>query len=133
MKKVEINEKNPYVRLLTYGTLRLNHGNYKRLLENKSKYLGIYKTDNKFTMIDTGGFPIVYDKGNTSIVCDMFEINDNEVLKRIHSLEGFTSIIDDERNWYNMIELEPNTFMYIQHNYKDGYNIIKTGDWNDKI
>lgn len=131
---IEINNDNKVVRICTYGTLRKGCSNYRHFLEGQSIYLGTYKTKNQFTMLGRGcGFPIVVPKGDTSIEYDLFEISDNNVLKNIHRLEGFSGIKDSPSNWYNITEIHNKKYgkcwMYIQDNSITEHLIIKSGNW----
>lgn len=132
---VEINENNPKQLLAVYGTLRLEQGNWKRLLKDKSTYKGTFETSSNFTMFGKySGFPIVTPNGTTSIKIDVFEIEDNKVLQEVHRLEGFTGTIGDKDNWYDVMEITTpigNAYMYIQYGeFNNG--IINTGDWLNK-
>lgn len=135
-KLIEINEDVKEVLILTYGTLRLNQGNWRYLLEGKSEYLGAYLSEATYTMYGkNAGFPIVVDKGNTEIEYDLFRITNNEVLKRIHNLEGCTGIPRNSKNWYDIKEVDtPHGigYMYVQHSERNPESIIKTGNWNDR-
>lgn len=120
-------------KVCVYGTLRRGEHNYKRILENSSIYLGTYQTDPHFTMYDNIGFPIVITKGTTSIVYEVYEVDEN-VLQSLNRLEGCTGIPGHPENWYDLINIETPVgkgVMYVMHKEKD-LQIIKNGDWKNK-
>ena len=132
-QRVEINENNPFVLLVVYGTLRLNQGNWEHFLENRSEYLGTFKTEPKYTMYSAGGFPIVTTEGNTAITCDVFKVINPRVLARIHGLEGFKGCIGDVGNWYDCQPIDTpygKGYMYVQPTYHQSAKyVIHNGDW----
>lgn len=136
-QKIEINNKNPYINLLVYGTLRVGHGNWTYLLENRSKHLGTIKTTPEYTMYNAGGFPIVSKNGNTSIECDVIQVQVQGVLDRIFQLEGFTGEIGNPRNWYDVEKIEHpeygTCYMFVQNNENlDNLKVISSGNWKIK-
>lgn len=131
-KRIEINAETPIQKIAVYGTLREGWGNGERLLKGQGKFLGIHNTEPNYTMYTTGGFPIVSPKGNTSIEIEVYEIADNDVLRRIHALEGCTGIVGDPQNWYDLMPIETpfgEAYMYVQPNYKSN-RVIESGNWN---
>lgn len=137
-KKIEINSETPKVYIATYGTLRLNEGNWAYRLKDKSKFVGTFKTEARFTMTGKqSGFPIVYDNGDTAIEYDLFEITDNSVLSGCHSLEGCTGIPGNPNNWYDIMAIENETYgtcyMYVQHGAFNPASVIKSGNWHEKL
>lgn len=133
-ERVEINEQNPSILLVVYGTLRLNQGNWNHFLKNKSTYVGTFKTEPKYTMYGLkSGFPIVVPNGETSITCDVFSVNNPRVVASIHGLEGFRGCIGDASNWYDCQPIDTpfgKGYIYIQPNFTaDRGHIIKNGDW----
>lgn len=134
--KIEINKENPEVLLAVYGTLRVGYGNYLRLLQNKSEYLGTTQTAPEYTMWGkNNGFPIVTRNGNTSIQCDIIKVRVGGVLDNIHSLEGCTGIPGHASNWYDIqpIETEYGTaYMYVQDGEFPDMGKIHSGNWKNK-
>jgi gamma-glutamylcyclotransferase (GGCT)/AIG2-like uncharacterized protein YtfP len=133
---VEINKDRPSILLAVYGTLRKNESNWAYLLKDKSKYLGTFRTEEKYRMYGRGaGFPIVSRKnGDKSIECDVFEITDNSVLQRIHQLEGCTGVTNHPKNWYNIVEQQTPfgvANIYVQDIEQDTEYEIPTGNWKD--
>jgi len=123
-----------------YGTLRLNHGNYRGriepyILRGEAKHVGKICTEPKFTMHGKrASFPAVTLNGETAIVGDLFEIESEECLKGLDYLEGHYGK-DNPKNFYNTTEIEtehgPAT-MYILDNVRDENNVINSGDWENR-
>lgn len=135
---IQINDENPYVLLCAYGTLRDGKGNWSYLLKGNSELLGTFKTSPNFTMFGkNAGFPVLVDKGGTAIECDVFKISSNDVLKRVHSLEGCTGIPGHKDNWYDVQYIDTpygKGIIYIQHDLErfNEEGIIKSGNWNTR-
>lgn len=130
MKRIEISQNNPRVLIAVYGTLRTNDYNWSRILKGKAESLGTYTSEPVFTMCTSGGFPIV-SEGKNTIEYEVFEIKSNEVLEKLHSLEGCTGIPGDKNNWYDIQPIETphgRAYIYMQHDYGEG-EIIKSGNW----
>lgn len=73
------------LRVAVYGTLRRAGGNYW-LLRN-AKFLGMYNTPPEWTMYSYG-CPVIVPEGNTSIVTEVYEIDD-KMLDSLDTLEGY--------------------------------------------
>lgn len=111
-----------------YGTLRLNQSNYNWLLKD-AKYLGTINTEPIFELYSLGGFPGLKEDGQTSIVCDIFEVNDYES-DRVDSLEGYKEGI--KSTFYDKIYIntpfgEAGMYIYMGKVYEE--NRIESGDW----
>jgi len=89
--------------IAVYGTLKRRHGNHRVM--GKSKFLGEVKTEPKFTMYSTGGFPILSSQGDTSIAIEVFEVTEPETLRRIYGLEGYSGVRNSRDNWYDTIDI----------------------------
>jgi gamma-glutamylcyclotransferase (GGCT)/AIG2-like uncharacterized protein YtfP len=73
-----------------YGTLRLNQGNYNRLLKGNSTFVKTTQLHG-FKMFSLGGFPgISKDNYDKKIVVDVFKVNCPETKKRLDYLEGYS-------------------------------------------
>ncbi len=136
-KRVEITKENPSVLIATYGTLRLNEGNYRRILHGKSEYLGTFTSTPSYTMYGRRSpFPVVVDSGNGTIVYEVHRVSDPEILEKLHSLEGCSGIPDNTNDWYSIAPIKTpvgDAWIYVHKTYKaDSSSIIKTGDWKHK-
>lgn len=87
-----------------YGTLKQGQGNHRVM--GKSKLLGTHVTEAKYTMYDNGGFPFVYNQGNTPITIEVYEVTDRETSDNINRLEGYSGTRDNPRNWYDTVDVD---------------------------
>lgn len=121
--------------ICVYGTLRMGQRNYYgRLDRHDVESLGTYKTKPEFTLYGkNAGFPILVNKGNTSVTYELYSINDKVTMQKINSLEGCTGIPGDPNNWYDLMSIETpkgEAYIYIQNKYKGHKeSIITSGDW----
>jgi len=118
------------VRFAVYGTLRKGNGNH-RLLQD-AEYLGTIKTEPIYTMVSLGGFPAVKENGNTSIVCEIYETDDEDIIKSVFRLEGCTGVKGHPNNWYDFVELDTNwgkANMFTMNTCNSKVE-IENGDWN---
>lgn len=76
-------------RIFVYGTLRKGEGN-NGLLKG-STYLGMGVTLPEYEMYNLGHFPGVVDGGLTSIVGEVYEV-DEETLRRLDRLESHPAL-----------------------------------------
>ena len=72
-------------RVAVYGSLKKCFGNH-RLLEGQ-EYVGVWLTPPEYTMYNLGAFPAVVPRGKTSIVCELYDVDDG-CLSRLDMLEG---------------------------------------------
>lgn len=73
--------------IAVYGTLRKGFGNH-RLLVN-ADYIGEFKTPPVYNLHNLGGFPGLKNGGNTSVVMEVYAVNEEEG-RRVDALEGYT-------------------------------------------
>lgn len=129
MNQTEYNDKKQT--FAVYGTLRLNQGNYERILKNNSKHI---KTINipGFEMFSLGGFPGIKRSNDESstIVADLFEVSCPETKRRLDMLEGYNKETDSGMYLRRKVELhnEEDCEIYIW-NYEDRGPVIENGDW----
>ena len=117
--------------VVVYGTLRTGYYNNKYHLSDQ-KFLGEFKTKSKFTMFSFGGFPGLLDKGNTSIFCEVYQIDNLNTFNNLDRLEGYPEFYNRKKidtpwgkAWIYYIEEASNE-------YSNGnYPLIKSGDWNE--
>jgi gamma-glutamylcyclotransferase (GGCT)/AIG2-like uncharacterized protein YtfP len=112
-----------------YGTLRLNQGNYLRILKNNSKFIKTTKIKG-FEMFSLGGFPGITQNKEKEIVVDVFEVSCPETKRRLDMLEGYRSENDSgmylRRKSTDVDGLESS--LYIWNSKKTNQN-INDGDW----
>lgn len=118
-------------KIAVYGTLRRGEGNH--YLIRNGNYLGSINTEPSFTMYDNGGFPFVFNAGNTSITVEIFEIDSN-TLKNVYSLEGYSGIRNHHTNWYDTVDIKTpwgDAEMFICKREKN-LKVIQSGDWKNR-
>ena len=92
-----------------------------------SRFLKNTKTAPIYTLLDLGSFPALLISGETSIVGELWEIDDY-TKKYLDLLEGVPMLYQDKE-----IELEDETtaLAYV-FEFNRGYPEIKSGDWFNK-
>lgn len=88
------------VYLFVYGTLKMGRGN--NVVLGDSKFMFNYVTEPIYTMVTMGGFPIVKRGGTTAITGEVYKVYNEQTLKRIFRLEGYTGIPNHPDNWYDV-------------------------------
>lgn len=111
--------------LFTYGTLRRGGGlNYK--LDEVGQYVGTYRTIPKYSLYDMG-CPCLTSGGETSVIGDVFKIEDLGQIAPIHNMEvraGYTLELVELFNF-----TEP-VYAYFQKPDNGWYvPLIPSGDW----
>ncbi len=123
-----------------YGTLKQGHGNYNHYLRNREgvRFLGELKTEPKYTMYSMGGFPGVAEGGDTAIVVEVFRVENEDVIRGINSLEGYSGVRNSAQNWYDTCEL-PTPWgianMFTQNDLirrRGMQGVVASGDWNKR-
>lgn len=110
--------------VFVYGSLKTGLDNNPTL--RNSEFLGLYATDPEFTMLDLGAFPGVIGGGKTSIVGELFRVND-DIMRDLDHLEGYP-------DFYNRIKVETlfgSAWMYVLSDSKDYElnRIVESGEW----
>ena len=80
-------------KVFVYGTLRRGFGNYRRLLEGNSRFIGEAATPAEFTLLDLGSYPGLVRGGETAVHGEVFEV-DAATLARLDRLEGHPSFYE---------------------------------------
>jgi gamma-glutamylaminecyclotransferase len=116
------------MKVFVYGSLRAGFGNHG-LLEG-SEYVGKAFTAPAFTMLHLGGFPGIVQSGGTSIVGEVYKVDD-DTLRNLDRLEGHPSFYERRQH---VVDLEGNletVSMYVLPDvWLDGNNkIVESGDW----
>lgn len=74
------------INVFVYGSLRKGFHNHDRFMVG-AKYLKDAETEPIYTMISLGGFPGVFEGGDTSVKGEVYEIG-LSVLQQLDQLEG---------------------------------------------
>lgn len=117
-----------------YGSLRKgfhNHG-YVR----GTKFLGTFKTKPIYTLVSLGSYPAVKRGGDTAIEYELYETDNESVIRSIHGLEGYSGKRGASSNWYDTDPIETKfgeAEMFVMG--EDAYPkalVIESGVWNNK-
>jgi len=114
--------------IFTYGTLRKEGGLYCKLDDREP--IGQFKTLPKYTLYDVG-CPCLSHGGNTSVVGDVYQIEDLGQIVNVHNMEvraGYTL----ER--VELVGFTEPVYAYFQ-TPEPGWEtpIIPSGDWIDYV
>lgn len=128
MEKISNGEKMEVkTRVFVYGSLLTGLGNHGCL---KGQALeGEAKTADKYTMVSLGGFPGLYEDGQTAIVGETYLVN-AEGMRRLNMLEGVNES-SPERGLYRRedIQLDDGS-LAIGYIYNGNCReIVESGDW----
>lgn len=112
-----------------YGSLRKGMGNH-RLLEN-STFVGTFRTDPVYSLYSLGGFPGLKENGNTSVVMEVYEVDD-DTNERLDSLEGYSE--DGNNTFYDKVTIqtpwgESGLYIYVPNVSRD--RLVESGDWKE--
>lgn len=115
--------------IAVYGSLRKGFGNH-RLLE-KSKYLGDFKTEPKFSLYNLGSYPGLKENGITEVVMEVYEV-DEYTAHRVDNLEGYTP--GEKAYFYDKIPIETpwgTASVYTYVNPISENKLVESGDWTE--
>lgn len=115
--------------IAVYGTLREGCGNHRVM--GDSQLLGVTKTPANFTLFDNGGFPFVHPSGNTAVTIEIYNVTNENTLRGIYGLEGYTGVRGHARNWYNTVDVQTQWGVAEMFVCREIPNlpIIQSGDW----
>ena len=110
--------------IFVYGTLKTRQSR-NNILSN-SEYLGIFKSLPKYTMVNLGSFPGIFEGGNTSISGEIYRVSE-EVLHQLDLIEGHPDFYFRKKIF---VYDKENVFAYFleKEKYKF-YPSIDTGIW----
>lgn len=116
--------------IFVYGTLKKGFSNHRVMGE--STLLG-EATITGFDMLSLGGFPALV-KGKSEIKGEVYEVNQENTLRGIYRLEGYTGNRNSTGNWYETADVDTPFGEAELFYMKDGsrYNdrpIIQDGVW----
>ena len=113
--------------IAVYGSLRRSLGNH-RLIQH-SKYLGTFNTEPIFSLYSLGGFPGLKENGNTSVVMEVYEVDD-QTAKSVDGLEGYSP--NRVPTFYDKIQIQTpygQAGVYIYVSDIPENRKVESGDW----
>lgn len=115
-----------------YGSLRKSLSNHRVL--DGAKYLGNYESEPIFSMFDVGMYPAIKESGNTSIILEIYRIDEN-ILKRLDILEGYDPEDPDSCYYVRTTINTPfgESFIYTFPHDTSYYKQVQNGDWTEYI
>ena len=111
--------------VFVYGTLRKGMSNHHLLKD--SKYLGEFRQNVGFDMVDLGAFPALVPYSGEfplPVTLEAYEVDDS-TLQSLDRLEGYPSFYN--RKLINVKDI--NGYVYYLNDNKYNYKHIKNGDW----
>jgi gamma-glutamylcyclotransferase (GGCT)/AIG2-like uncharacterized protein YtfP len=113
--------------ICVYGSLRKEFGNH-RLIKD-AEYKGMFSTDPVYSLYSLGGFPGLKENGNTSVVMEVYAVNDAEA-HNVDMLEGYTP--GEPAYFYDKVNIETpwgeaGVYIYVGNIAED--RLVKSGDW----
>jgi len=128
--------------LAVYGTLRNRYANHEfyikdALEDGRAKFIGKGKTLDKYTMYCAGIPFVIEDEPTSNIVVEVYEIRDEDVMRRIDMLEGHPE-------WYrrklvpvvldNGEVIDAWMYFYVSGDLRDsGLVKVVSGDYKDYV
>ena len=113
------------IKIFVYGTLRKGDSRSFFLSDvEQAKFLRDIKTKPQYTLVNVGMFPALIKEGNTSVVGELWEI-DERTKKALDLIEGVPLLYMDEEIY---LEDDTSAIAYV-FEYNRGYPEIESGDW----
>lgn len=111
-----------------YGSLRQGFGNHVLLEDEENVFFcGEDDTAPEYTMRSLGGFPGIYEGGDTSIKIEVYTVS-NKVFQRLDMLEGYPRFYDRK-----MIDTKyGQAWIYFLKDYGNDRPVVESGDWRDR-
>lgn len=117
-----------------YGSLRQGLGNHRLLAHVPEFKEG--KTVQPFIMYSMGGFPAIVDGGDSGVVVEVYEVDD-DTLQRLNQLEGYSGeygyqgfydrkVVDVELDSGDEVQAH----IYYFHEAPNN-SVVDTGDWKE--
>lgn len=124
-------KKTNKILISVYGSLRKELGNHEYHL-GKANYLGTFNTEPVYNLHSLGGFPGLKEKGNTSVVMEVYEVNEIEAYN-IDRLEGYRPG-SKNNTFYDKKDIETpwgtaSVYIYVSELPKS--SIVESGDWKE--
>jgi gamma-glutamylcyclotransferase (GGCT)/AIG2-like uncharacterized protein YtfP len=108
--------------VFVYGTLRRGGSNHY-MLEN-SDFVGSHETEPRYTMFRLGQFPAVVARGVTSIIGEIYRIED-EVFSLLDELECFPHVFSRQI----LATPSGDAWMYVYNRLVGTELFVAHGDW----
>lgn len=113
-----------------YGSLRQGLSNHQYHL-GQATYLGTFNTEPVYNLHSLGGFPGLKENGNTSVVMEVYEVNEVEA-HSIDRLEGYTP--GETPYFYDKKDINTpwgiaSVYTYVKELPKS--SIVESGDWKE--
>lgn len=86
--------------VFVYGTLKEGERNHHFL--GKSEKIGEFYTEPIYSMVKAGSYPIVKREGHTAIEGELYKVTNEETLRGIYMLEGYTGRPGALHNYYDI-------------------------------
>lgn len=111
--------------VFVYGTLRQGEANHGFL--RGAKYLGMHRTERRYTMHDLGAYPAIVEGGATAVIGEVYAV-DNKMLARLDRLEDYPEEYSRGRvktpfGW---------AWIYLYYGAPKNGAAIASGDWCDR-
>tara|TARA_R100000278_G_scaffold26745_1_gene24508 strand:- start:2735 stop:3109 length:375 start_codon:yes stop_codon:yes gene_type:complete len=119
-------------KLFVYGTLMKGEANHS--LMNGATYIGKFKTQDKWGLINLGYFPALVPH-TIEVEGELYEV-DNDMLTRIDRLEGVDAGMYQRRtiNIYDMEtgeHVEADTYIWNSNGHKNSLKLRRWGDFKN--
>ena len=111
-------------KVFTYGTLLSGESNHRVL--RGSRCLGAERTPPRFRLVDLGAYPGMLADGNTSVVGELYEVND-DVLAALDRLEGHPRYY--LRAPIVLAGWQRAETYFFPAAHAAGHDVIESGDW----
>jgi gamma-glutamylcyclotransferase (GGCT)/AIG2-like uncharacterized protein YtfP len=114
--------------IAVYGTLRKGCGNSEYFLK-EAEFKGTFNSEPTYSLYSLGGFPGLKKEGQTSVVMEVFAVNEREA-SSIDGLEGYQE--GREPHFYDKQSIETpwgTAGVYIYVRDTSQRELIESGDW----
>lgn len=108
-------------KVFVYGSLKQGYHNHPHFLGN-SELMAQHTTEPKYTLHNLGAFPAVTLNGNTAIVGEVYDVDD-ETFRRLDRLEGYP-------HFYNRKTIDtPHGDAWMYYLEKCDNDVVESGEW----
>lgn len=115
-------------KVFVYGTLLRDDYNHRHL--DGARFICEAMTPPCFELRHLGGFPAMLERGSTSVVGEVYEVDD-DILRRLDRLEGHPRFY--HRAWIDLSDGE-RVLTYVMTPARAGDSpIIESGSWRDAV